>query len=180
MWFHSIIVKWTIFKSFTNVANIVFVIITLSVVVCVLIGVVFNLVIDTIINFPCFVISVGLSVIVSIYNVYIISDLNDAIVLVTCIIILNTMIILSILNFQCCKYLFHCQMLSFNDTIICMFVWFCCWLHLNSFLLIFLQILYYSLPYSFIISNSSTLIKYNINIQSFSWWSYCCSCCLFL
>ena len=47
---------------------------------------------------------------------------------------------------------------------------------LNSSLLKFLQILYYSLAYPFIISNSSTFIKYNVNIQFFSWWSCCCCC----
>ena len=43
---------------------------------------------------------------------------------------------------------------------------------LNSSLFNFLQILYHSIPYPFIISNSSTLIKYSGNTQLFlfCWW----------
>ena len=52
--------------------------------------------------------------------------------------------------------------------------------HFLSFSLFnFLQIWYHSLPHPFLISNSCTLIKFNVNTKFGSWWSYCCSCYIF-
>ena len=56
-----------------------------------------------------------------------------------------------------------------------MLVWFyCSHSHLNSSLLNLLQILYHSLPHAFLIFNSCTLIKFNVNMPLLCWWSCCC------
>ena len=99
------------------------------------------------------------------------------------------MLLLFLLFYQCNNYIIHFQLLKLQILVPLisafikqqgyLYVDLVLLLSTSQFILNFLQILYHSLPYPFIVSNLSTLIKHNVNTLFFSWWSYCCSCCLF-